>query len=555
MRDHEKRRIAGKVLVMFFCLMVVPSLGGCKKCNKCCSCTCMGTFCCGTARVESDSCLDCNEACRDACRDCPMETAQPCSGDSTVFPPICEDGMPFHSTVQLQQEEPALDILVVMDNSFGMEPKQATFLSAFAELITVLLDPPVNPETGVKIREPLKDLHLGVVSTDLGVGMEVPTCEVPLGDDGILQNAPRGDGCESSYPMFLSYAFPEGSDPDRAAVEKLANDFTCIAALGGTGCGFEQPLEAARKALTLHAMPGGPNGGFLRDEAVLAIIFFTEENDCSAADYSLFDPSNLEFGPYSSARCLNGRSLLYPVSDYTTAFRSLKENRGDVILGIVGGVPPGELACNGRGDELGGCLDLAIMEERLTPEEDSLEIVCDVPPGCVASGSMCDVAANPATRFIELAQSFADNAMVQSICSENYSSAVGSITNKILERLGGTSLDMPTYKDPDDPCRCLTECSVYETLSGDFECPSPKTRVATIMGDDCTYQSVCEIPQAGAFLDDCSLACGDANASYHTSGEGWYYIPASNISQESLGISGNVAPASDSITEIECCFH
>ena len=55
---------------------------------------------------------------------------------------------------------------------------------------------------------PARDLHLGVVSSDMGLGgiSDIQICE-GLGDDGVLQHAPSEvlRSCRSSYPAFLTY--------------------------------------------------------------------------------------------------------------------------------------------------------------------------------------------------------------------------------------------------------------------------------------------------------------------------------------------------------------
>ena len=51
------------------------------------------------------------------------------------------------------------------------------------------------------------------------------------------------------------------------------------------GSPVEQPLKSAFNALDpLLAMPGGPNEGFFRKDALLVIVFVTDESDCSYDD-------------------------------------------------------------------------------------------------------------------------------------------------------------------------------------------------------------------------------------------------------------------------------
>ena len=95
--------------------------------------------------------------------------------------------------------------------------------------------------------------------------------------------------------------------------------FTCIAALGEDGCGFEQQLLSVTHALvadnfnpdTGKPQPPQENQGFLRDSAYLAIILITNEDDCSAPGgasnplYPTVTGDNLmsKLGPPTGYRC------------------------------------------------------------------------------------------------------------------------------------------------------------------------------------------------------------------------------------------------------------
>ena len=63
----------------------------------------------------------------------------------------------------------------------------------------------------------MTDLHVGVVSSDMGVpGVNFGTgsgCSADGGDDGVLLHSPHGATCSASYPAFLSYAAADGSNP------------------------------------------------------------------------------------------------------------------------------------------------------------------------------------------------------------------------------------------------------------------------------------------------------------------------------------------------------
>ena len=64
----------------------------------------------------------------------------------------------------------------------------------------------------------------------------------------------------------------------------IADVFGCLARLGTEGCGLEEQLASVRAALTR-----GRSEGFLRDDAYLAVILISDEDDCSVYDPSLFD--------------------------------------------------------------------------------------------------------------------------------------------------------------------------------------------------------------------------------------------------------------------------
>lgn len=73
--------------------------------------------------------------------------------------------------------------------------------------------------------------------------------------------------------------------------ERLRQDFACMSTVGTRGDGFEKGLRAAIKAVS-REMTGGalgvmtsdvsrPNHGFIRQDAGFALVFVTDENDCS----------------------------------------------------------------------------------------------------------------------------------------------------------------------------------------------------------------------------------------------------------------------------------
>lgn len=169
-----------------------------------------------------------------------------------------------------------VDLLFVVDNSGSMAQEQEAAARHFGALLLDLIDPPDADGDGRPDAIPVEDIHVGVVSTDMGtMGYVVSTCANPdTGDDGCFLHAPASAvaDCAPEYPPFLA------RDPANAAEyppDRLAHDFACVTTLGTRGCGFEQPLEAMRRAAAENQEPGRCNEGFLRDDSVLALVVIT----------------------------------------------------------------------------------------------------------------------------------------------------------------------------------------------------------------------------------------------------------------------------------------
>lgn len=290
-----------------------------------------------------------------------------------------------------------LDLLFVIDDSGGMAEAQQMLTAAFPLLLDALFHPPENP-SGDPEYPPVEDLHVGVISSDMGAGgFDVSTCG--RSDDGRLQHAsaPGLPGCAASYPAFLSVTTPGAS---------TAHDFECIATLGTSGCGFEQPLGSMRKALTVHMAPGGADAAFLRADAGLAVVVVSTENDCSADDTSVYDPA----GPTPiQTRCYDLVDRLTPIARFASALEGA-EPTGRLAVAFVVGTPPSLATCNTTGDRIAPCLDDATMQEQINPSTGQIQTVCE-------SGAL---KATPGVRFVGLAAELGSRAVVRSICDPRY---------------------------------------------------------------------------------------------------------------------------------------
>ena len=191
------------------------------------------------------------------------------------------------------------DVLFMVDNSPSMDAMQAELRARFPQLIKTL--------SGLNQGGSL-DLHIGVVTSDYGAGDTAGGgCEAsPGGQKGLLQTVGAAADATCLPPLnapYISYQvdalgnvtsnLPSGQD--------VATTFTCMASVGAGGCGFEHQLESVYAAL--HNT--NENSGFLRDDAALAVVFVTNEDDGSAPPDAKFYESAADvsvFGAYDTFR-------------------------------------------------------------------------------------------------------------------------------------------------------------------------------------------------------------------------------------------------------------
>jgi len=344
-----------------------------------------------------------------------------------------------------------VDMLFVVDNSNSMHEEQ----KVLTEQIRHLAEELINPEPPADGQPPpsFEDLHIGVVTSDMGTGgYTIMTCSNPMvGDNGELKAQGRREGCDETY---------SASDCDRASCPWLVHQegmvsetpiwdqFSCIATLGTGGCGFEQQLAASSAALTIQAQPGAPNDGFLRDDSLIAIIYVTDEDDCSVDDDEMFNPSRADLGPLN-VRCAvqdeqrTGR--LVDVAEYYNTFTGLRPGNEDlVVVAAITGVP-----VDGSWNP-GDPIDSLRSLRQINPNNpNELLPSCETPMGF----------AFPPVRIAELVYMFGTNGILESICRSDWTQALEAITRKIQSKLTGACMSRTLESTDPDVCR------VIETLN------------------------------------------------------------------------------------------
>jgi hypothetical protein len=354
-----------------------------------------------------------------------------------------------------------LDLLFVVDDSFSMDAEQILLTAEFPEMIRVL----------EQIDGGLPNLHLAVISTDLGAGpYSNDGCDDGAGKNGEFQSSPRQSGCSAPMGPFIRDVDDGTGNRERNYSGTLAETFSCIARLGTSGCGFEQPLEAMRRALN-GSNPA--NANFLRKDALLAVIFITDEDDCSTYDTSMFAPSTDPesfLGPKKSFRCfefgvtcdvsdpreLGERSSCEPnessqymegVQQYVEFLRGLKQWESQIMVaGIVGDPSP----------------------IRVIRDDDNY-IALDYSCGTATS----DAQAVPPVRLKAFLDAF-EQTSSHSICSSTLAPALTDIADRIVDSLE-TSCVLGHLQDIDpDADGVQPDCKVSELRPGQPEALLPE---------------------------------------------------------------------------------
>ncbi len=513
-----------------------------------------------------------------------------------------------HSAISAGQALP-LDLLFVLDNSGSMENEQSVLRAQFNTLVDRLSGIPGG----------LPDLHVGVVSTDLGAGSytSLGTCETVGGDRGALglsSGVDHGQAVIGAGQHYIVDVEPKGCSIDKVPLADgvqcqdnnctqancdqaaqgneqlvlvqdpqtgcprcrnyegdIVDVFSGYADFGIDGCGFEQQFEAAMKALDSD---NSDNAGFLRDEALLALVWVTDEDDCSASDPdTLFNPDpnlddmNSPLGPLSSFRCFefgvqcdindrtimgprtdcqprdDAQALLYPVSRYSAFFESLKEPEWIVLAAIAGPIPA-DGTVNVRPDVVGrptldfSCLDPVNPSEGGTPAIRIKALVSMFnSPGAMATWAFT------------------------SVCSTDYTPVLTGVADKAAGVFGGICMDEPIYGCPVGPsgtaCRdCAPSCRVFEVAGrgGAQEkryaipwcgalCQDGLCDAASLQpcGDDGSGRCICENGLAPTLVDGVT---GCASLHYP---EG---IP--NVSGNDSDLAGLIPPAEPTCQGPDC---
>jgi len=386
-----------------------------------------------------------------------------------------------------------VDVLFVIDNSGSMGEEQGLLAAGLPAFIGVLEaeGAPANYRIGVTTTDN-GNPWCGSTSPEAG-NLVLSSCRSRTGEFVFNGNPPAdatAQACTDVCSLDTIEILPTTTELDtqprpRPWVESiegktnLGGDISTTAALqcfapqGLVGCGFESHLESMYKSFLRSQNADEEQYGFLRSNAILAVVMLSDEGDCSYNnEYQSIFLSEAEGGnpavfwsdpdasaptsavcwnagvscegsgmPYESCSATNkdvngaqhvpdGEAVLHPVSRYSSFVQELENSKQqitpnqEVLVAMITGVPQdysGEL----------------IYADALDPVE---QADFGIGAGCAYEDGdpMTPLAtARPPAREKEFAEAFEVGSQpnLYSICQESYAGALEAIANSIRDQI------------------------------------------------------------------------------------------------------------------------
>jgi hypothetical protein len=353
-----------------------------------------------------------------------------------------------------------VDVLFMVDNSLSMKEEQDNLARNFPAFIDQLR----------KFQGGLPDVHIAVVTSDLGAGrLDESGCS-PGGQQGLFQGWDKGCGLDGESRFLVA----SNGERNRNYQGDLSTAFACMAGVGTGGCGFEHQLASTVQALT--AQPA--NAGFLRDDAYLQIVLITDEDDCSAdANSPLFTQ---DFpGEEPSLRCARVghvcQGKMPPAADFSAPLaackpvengplsnvqgfvdriRALKKNPDMILVsGIFGWPTSGS-----------GTYTIGKQTDPMTGRLSGWDYL----PACMSANGT----ATAALRVKQFVDAFGVNGSFESICADDFRPVLDRIGEKLRIWGGALCIGAPPVDTSPAP-GVQPDCVVSERVPGHAETPLP----------------------------------------------------------------------------------
>jgi len=208
-----------------------------------------------------------------------------------------------------------MDIVFVIDDSGSMAEEQANLRANFGPFAE-LIDNYQNSDGDYL------DYRIAITTAGRDVSYKVLAPE-PLGEIPFNEGGMNGEFVQD---CGMTRRWIERGDPN------VADTFACAADLGTAGPGAEMPLLGLEWALNRRTADG-TNAGFLREDALLAVVMLSDQDDCSREDNGFVIDGDTCYDPADS----NIISLDY----YLGFLDDLKQGRGRWATAVMAGPGPG----------------------------------------------------------------------------------------------------------------------------------------------------------------------------------------------------------------------
>jgi hypothetical protein len=412
----------------------------------------------------------------------------------------------------------------------------------------------------------LVDYRIAITTTDAGNPFWCPnstpergefvfsSCRERLGDF-MFKDSDYGEECLANCSLDVIETVPtpldkSGEEASRPWLEVKPNGtnlppdtsvddvLSCAILQGVNGCSYESHLESLKLALDGTNTPDSPNYGFIRADAHLMVVIFTNEADCSSNEVhaDIFDPDGARVfwsdpaaeSPTSAlcwnagVECIGGptpyydclavdkepsgaltldpaKAVLHPLGRYIGQFETLRDlkheqNEGlEVFVELIAGVP----------DDYD---EVPLIYSSVAEVDPAFESSFGVGPGCIPEDLDPDAptishAAVPPVRLLAFADatraSSGDN-NVFSYCEDEYNGAFVGISNALDATI--PALCMPACAEDEGACelayrengqsiaipRCALDSMELPILEGEDLCFY--SQVGTAAADECRMQ-------------------------------------------------------------------
>jgi hypothetical protein len=375
-------------------------------------------------------------------------------------------------TTQVLPSSVATDILFVVDDSGSMSEEQANLAANLDAFVDTLVASPVQNDFRIGVTNSSVE-EFGATATTGRSYTAGPSAGVPFPAGALVAIKTNASGAIPGALIYDPVAFAQtGGWGGNRILDKgsptLAADFKANVRVGLDGSGKEQPFRAARLALSDRLLDA--NKGFLRDGARLAVVFLTDEDDCSDSS----DPLATTNDQCHDKAVKNASPPVLDTVDDFAAFLlgPVGGQVRDVVVGSIAGLDPATLAPS--------CGDAALCQD-----------------------TACSTAFDEADRFAALATALGGTrTQLGSICDASFRNTLTRIA------LSLTPSSLPLSGAPAD-FRMLV-VSVTKAGGAPVPCTVAQEGTADAASADAIYSG----PRAGrpaqiSFQNKCKLDLGD----------------------------------------------